>query len=239
MVEQQLEELSNRIKKDSKSNTGSRLPDKSHYSDLESFTLDMGGLAIESEKQPMVEKDKKGTPPDESKNLEMTEEQIQELMKKKKQTEYLTDFKDPEVNNYWRFKKLEEQEQNSDDPGADEQEELDKDSEDSQTQRDKNAADELMLLLGKKKEKTTKFGDQDQPGEKKIRKQKTKTLTKQATALDSFRKLNPEQQKEALKKKRDEDERIRRMTSLSDFRDSQIQYRNYMDHRKRFNTHED
>jgi len=50
-----------------------------------------------------------------------------------------------------------------------------------------------MLLLGKKKEKTTKFGDQDQPGEKKIRKQKTKTLTKQATALDSFRKLNPEQ----------------------------------------------
>jgi len=34
----------------------------------------MGGLAIESEKQPMVEKDKKGTPPDESKNLEMTEE---------------------------------------------------------------------------------------------------------------------------------------------------------------------
>jgi len=29
-------------------------------------------------------------------------------MKKKKQTEYLTDFKDPEVNNYWRFKKLEE-----------------------------------------------------------------------------------------------------------------------------------
>ena len=44
---------------------------------------------------------------------------------------YLHDFGNVEVNNYWRLKKLEEQELDSGDDDEDEQKQLDQDSEDS------------------------------------------------------------------------------------------------------------